>query len=140
MAVTATINGAETTQPVGTLGDIQLGPPAKVLVEILPEKDGQPAAFTIHPGETITARVRVQRKDFAGRIEFGTDDCGRNLPHGVYVDNIGLNGLLIVEGQSERTFTITASPVAAEGLRPFHLRTTADGTQASSAVILRVVK
>jgi hypothetical protein len=36
-----------------------------------------------------------------------------------------------VEGQSEREFFLTASPFARPGTRPFQLRATADGGQAS---------
>ena len=121
--------------------------PPKVTVAILPGNDpsvvketpGQPLEFSIRPGQTITAKVRAERKEFTGRIELGNEDSGRNLPHGVYVDNIGLNGLLIVEGQTEREFFITAAPVANPGTRRFHLRTTADGNQASLPVILHVL-
>jgi hypothetical protein len=95
--------------------------------------------FKIRPGETIHARVKADRHDFADRIELGGDDSGRNLPFGCYVDNIGLNGLLIVEGQTEREFVITASPVAKPGRMLFHLRATADGGQCSPPVILEVM-
>ena len=94
--------------------------------------------FIIHRGQTISAKVRATRHDFKERIELGGEDSGRNLPHGVYVDNIGLNGLLIVEGQTERDFFLTASKIAQPGTRLFHLRTTADGSQASTPVLLRV--
>jgi Planctomycete cytochrome C/WD domain, G-beta repeat len=139
----ATIEGREAVRPLGSAGDIQSGPPAKVRVSILPA-DGAPVAaneplrLRIHPGQTITARVRAERLDFAGRIELGGDDSGRNLPHGVFVDNIGLNGLLIVEGQTEREFQITASKIAPAGERPFYLRATADGGQASRPAVLVV--
>ncbi len=95
--------------------------------------------FKIRAGETIQARVKADRHDSADRIELGGDDSGRNLPFGCYVDNIGLNGLLIVEGQTEREFVITASPVAKPGRRFFHLRATADGGQCSAPVLLEVV-
>ena len=117
-------------------------------MEILPgaersyvkETPGQPLEFSIRPGETISARVRSIRHDFTGRIELGGDDSGRNLPHGLYVDNIGLNGLLIVEGQTEREFFITASKIAKPGtVRQFHLRATADGGQASPPAVIRVL-
>ena len=93
----------------------------------------------IRPGQTITAKVKAVRHNFTGRIELGGDDSGRNLPHGLYVDNIGLNGLLIIEGQTERDFFITASKIAPPGVRRFHLRATADGGQASPAVVIRVL-
>ncbi|HEX2749379.1 MAG TPA: WD40 repeat domain-containing protein, partial [Verrucomicrobiales bacterium] len=147
ITATARIDGKEITKDLGTLGDIQLGPAPKVAIGILPdngqadikEVPGQPMELTIHPGQTITARVRASRNDFTGRIELGGDDSGRNLPHGLYVDNIGLNGLLIVEGQTERTFFITASKIAKPCTRLFHLRATADGGQASRPVLIRVV-
>ena len=90
-------------------------------------------------GQTITARVRAKRNDFKSRIEMGNEDSGRNLPHGVYVDNIGLNGLLIVEDQTEREFFLTAAKKAPLGTRLFHLRATGDGGQCSMPVLLRVV-
>ncbi|MFM8702603.1 MAG: hypothetical protein ACKOHG_01830, partial [Planctomycetia bacterium] len=64
---------------------------------------------------------------------------GRNLPHGVYVDNIGLNGLLIEEGRHEREFFITAAPKAPPGRRLFHLRTAVDGGQTSPPAVLNVL-
>jgi WD40 repeat protein len=147
VTATARIGGKDVVRDLGTLGDIQLGPAAKVTVDILPDADrsyvpevpGQPLELSIHPGQTITAKVKAARNDFAGRIELGGDDSGRNLPHGLYVDNIGLNGLLIVEGQTERTFFITASRIAKPGTRLFHLRATADGGQASRPVMIRVL-
>ena len=98
-----------------------------------------PLEFSIRPGQTITARVRAQRHDFTGRIELGGAEAGRNLPYGVFVDNIGLNGLLIVEGQDEREFFITAAPIAKPCRRLFHLRTMADGKQASVPAVINVL-
>jgi len=145
LTATATLTTHPVTRDLGGLGNIQLGPPAKVLVEITrPETDASadpdtPVEFSIRPGQTISARVRTTRVEFDGRIELGGDDSGRNLPHGVFIDNIGLNGLLIVEGQTEREFFITASSVAAPGTRLFHLRATADGGQASRPARLTVL-
>ena len=137
VTATATIAGREVVQDLGSLGDIKVGPAPKLTVEIL-DAEGrgraapeEPLRFRVRAGETITARVRAHRHDFADRIELGGDDSGRNLPFACYVDNIGLNGLLIVEGQSERDFSVTAAPVARPGKRLFHLRATADGGQAS---------
>lgn len=137
-------DGVEKTVDCGGLGDIDLAPPAKVSVRILPAAGDLPPGatpeFTIRPGETIRARVAAVRHDFTGRIELGLDDSGRNLPHGVFVDNIGLNGLLIVEDRNEREFQITASPIARPGtVRRFHLRTLADGGQCSPFAVIRVV-
>jgi WD40 repeat protein len=149
ITATAQIGGRDVTQEAGTLGDIALAGAAQLTVEILPGADrsfvnetpGQPLEFSIRPGQTISALVKAARHQFDGRIELGGDDSGRNLPHGIYVDNIGLNGLLIVEGQTERDFFITASRIARPGTtRLFHLRATADGGQASAPVLLRVIE
>jgi hypothetical protein len=144
---TATVAGREVVQEIGTIGDIQLAEKPKVTVAIAPGPDasavvqrtGEPLEFSIRPGQTITARVKAQRHDFPGRIELGGADSGRNLPYAVFVDNIGLNGLLIVEGQDEREFFITAAPIAKPCRRLFHLRTTADGNQASVPAVINVL-
>lgn len=148
VTASATIEGHEVTHAIGTLGDLQLAPAAKVTVEILPGDDrssvketpGVPLEFSIRPGQTISAKVRATRHDFPGRIEVGKEGAGRNLPHGLYVDNLGLNGLLIVEGQTERDFVITASPIARPGVRHFHLKATADDGQVSRPAIIRVLE
>lgn len=147
LTATATIHGREVAHDLGSLGDLQVGKQPKLTVEILAGSDrghvretpDQPLEFTIRPGETITARVRAVRHDFKDRIELGGEGSGRNLPHGLYVDNIGLNGLLIVEGETERDFFITASPISQPGTRRFHLRANADDGQVSRPAIVRVL-
>ena len=138
--------GRALTHELGGLGKLSVGPPAKVTVEIVGlEREagvgngGGPLELAIRPGQTVQARVRAVRHAFEGRIELGGDDAGRNLPHGVYVDNIGLNGLLIVEGQTEREFFVTAARKARPQERWFHLRANADGGQCSRPVRLRVL-
>lgn len=93
----------------------------------------------IQPGQTISARVLVERNGATNRIELGNDSAGRNLPHGAFVDNIGLNGLLIPEGQTEREFFITAAPKVAPGRRQFHLKSGTTGNPTSRPVWLNVV-
>jgi len=130
----AMVEGRGVVQDLGTLGDIQLAALPKVAISI------ESGSLTIRPGQTISTKVKAVRNGFDGRIEMGRRDAGRNLPHGVFVDNVGLNGLLIVEGQDEREFFITASPIAKPGTRLFHLRTTADGGQASLPIVLTIVR
>ncbi len=145
VTATAMIRGKAVTKDVNNFGEIKLADKPKLLVKLLAAHDDSPAPsleapleLTVAPGETITARVQIERNGFDGRVALGKADAGRNLPHGVYVDNIGLNGLLIIEGQNERTFFITASPVAEETTRMFHVRTDAEGKQTSWPVILHV--
>lgn len=146
VSASAMIAGSRFEKKIGDLGTLEKGPDAKVLVAIEPDgesgrigKDGV-LEFTVTPGETITARAVAQRLGFDGRIDFGKEDSGRNLPHGVYVDNIGLNGLMIPVGKSEQRFFVTAAKWVPETVREFHLRATADGNQVSIPVRLRVVK
>jgi hypothetical protein len=142
---TATIAGREVVQELGTLGDIQLADAAKVTLAIIaagdasPADGGGPVTFSIRPGQTISAKVKAVRHDFTDRIDLGSSTAGRNLPYGTFVANIGLNGLLIVEGESEREFFITAAPVAKPGRRLFHLRTSADGGQVSLPAVIDVL-
>jgi hypothetical protein len=103
-------------------------------------KADEPLEFAIEPGQTITLTVKVHRSGDNGPVPFGNEGSGRNLPFGVIVDNLGLNGLLVLEGQRERTFFVTADREAAEQVRPFHLTTTAAGGQSSRPVLLRVTK
>ncbi len=143
----ATIDGREVVKDLGTLGDIKLAEAPKFTATIVPaanssvvDREGQPLEFTIRPGETITAKVRIDRRDFKDRVEFGRDgDADRNLPHGVFVDNIGLSGLLVVEGTTEREFFLTAAPKTRPGRRLFHLNTGAGGGQATPPVVLNVL-
>lgn len=141
----ATIDGREVSHDVGGLGELKLGEPAKLLVRVSRVGDEDDAAagpveLTIAPGETIRAEVHAERREFDARVSFGNHDSGRNMPHGVFVDNIGLNGLMIVEGQTKREFFITAAPWVPEGARVFHLRTTDAGTQTTLPVLLRVAR
>lgn len=142
----AVVKGREVVKELGNLGMIAKAEPAKFHVKILPDgkngtiaKDGV-LEFVIHPGETITALVKVDRIDFKPRIDFGKEDSGRNLPHGVYIDNIGLNGLMIPEGKDEQRFFISAADWVPGTVREFHLRTTTAPKEGTQTVRLRVVK
>jgi len=145
---------------LGNFGTIALAAPSKVTIRIVPT-EGEvtsadaldpstettefpwpaetPFELTIRPGQTIQARVQVQRTEFPGIVPFGNEDSGRNLPHGSFVDNIGLNGLMIIEGRTARDFFITASPVTAPQDRWFHLKARIDGEPCSLPILLHVV-
>jgi hypothetical protein len=147
VTASATIGGHEVSHPVGTLGPIKLAEKPKLQVRIEPAEDGprptggapgEPLEFAIRPGQTITLRVKVKRSGFAGQVPFGKEGAGRNLPFGVYVDNLGLNGLLVLEDQDERTFFVTADESATPQTRAFHLTTTAAGGHSSPPVLLHV--
>jgi hypothetical protein len=100
--------------------------------------DGIPI-IEILPGQTVSGAIRAQRGAHAGDIAFGNDDSGRNLPHGVIVDNIGLNGLMIPAGRDSQEFFLTASPWLKPQERLFHFRATTEGQPTTQPILLRVV-
>ena len=148
VTATATINGKEVSHPVSNLDDLKPLDKPKILAKVLPANGDlperttlkKPLELTISPGETISARVRIERSDFNGSVSFGNHDAGRNLPHGVYVDNIGLNGLLVVEGQTERDFFITCDHWVPETTRLFHLNAAPEKGLATPPILLHVRK
>jgi hypothetical protein len=141
ISATALVQGKEVRHEMAGFGEIKLGAPPKVKVEVArANSDGEPQVLTIHPGETITAKIKATRIDFKERIELGGEDSGRNLPHGVYVDNIGLNGLLIPEGETEREFFLTAAKWVPESERVIFFRAKGDGGQPTPPVLLRIQK
>jgi hypothetical protein len=149
LTASAVINGEKMVKPAVSLGELKLAEAPKLLVHVLPYEHASPAAtardsshqiseLVIAPGETISAVVKVERRGFDGEITFGNEYSGRNLPHGVYIDNIGLNGLTLLQGESERQFFITAAKWVPETSRPFHLRAEVEGNQTSWPVIIHV--
>ena len=135
----ATVEGRERSHPVAFPSVLKRAEKPTLRLEIVPESDrGNPSEFEVHPGQTITLKVRVERNGHVGPVAMGTEGAGRNLPFGVIVDNLGLSGLLITPTQDERTFFITADRAATPQSRSFHLLTTAGGGQASRPVVLHV--
>jgi hypothetical protein len=62
---------------------------------------------TLEAGGTAQVAVRVERKNgFKGRVPVSV----LNLPDGVIVSDIGLNGVLITEDETRRVFTLQALP------------------------------
>lgn len=65
------------------------------------------SAIRLVPGGTTTLSVQIERRgDFKGRVPLDV----RGLPHGVRVLDIGLNGILITEGETRRTMTLYCEP------------------------------
>lgn len=147
LLATTTIAGETIEREVGSLGEIKLAGPPKLTSEILPVEGGAvpldtspggPLEFEIAPGETIQLKVALHRNGHGGIVDFGKEGAGRNLPYGAYVDNLGLNGLLLLDGQMERRFFITADAVTQPQSRWFHLNTGVDGGQTTRPVLLHV--
>jgi hypothetical protein len=62
---------------------------------------------SLKPGQETKLTVKIERRgDFKGRVPVEV----RGLPHGVKVQNIGLNFILILPDQTEREITLYAEP------------------------------
>lgn len=160
VVATAKLEGRELRHELNGFGKLEVAPAAKLEARVVPvtesevtstnivAADAEPFSgtwpdepnveLTIAPGETITAKVVIKRNGENGPISFGNAESGRNLPHGIFVDNIGLNGLLVVEGKNERIFFITAAEFVEEKSTTFHLRAAVDGNQCTLPVTLHI--
>ncbi|TWT47091.1 translocation protein TolB [Thalassoglobus neptunius] len=144
----ANVRGERVRHPLEKFDTVSVEAAPKVHLVIGPAAGGvQPVAtsdsgileFEIRPGETIMLEVNAERHDYDGLVSFGNEDSGRNLPHGLYVDNIGLNGLLLPENQTQREFFVTADDWVPPQTRLFHLRTGNAGGHATLPVRLRIL-
>jgi hypothetical protein len=115
ITATAQIDRREVAHRVGSLGQIKLGKAPNVVVHLQPAQTAAAAAnskpppipeVVLAPGTTTTCKLSIDRHGFTGSLEFDVND----LPHGVIVDNIGLNGILIPAGQNEQTVYLSAAP------------------------------
>jgi WD40 repeat protein len=149
VVASAQLNGKTIKKKPLDFGEIQLMPRPKLVIRILPVSGAPAATVEVHgnakqadlyiaPGQTIPAIVKLERNGFDGEVKFGTEFAGRNLPHGIYVDNIGLNGMTLLKGESQRTFFLTARKWVPEQSRPFHIRASEEGNQTSLPVMLHV--
>ncbi len=93
---------------------------------------------SIKPGTEARLTVKIERRNgFKGRVPVDV----RGLPHGVRVLDVGLNGILITERDTEREFVIYAEPWVKPMEHPFVVlsKREAKGTDhAARSVMLRV--
>lgn len=156
ITATATIHGQAVTKEAGTLGEIKLADKPKFVVFLnldrptlkAGENNAAPATdsrtppddipeLVIAPGTTITAMLRINRaENFNNEQRFDVD----NLPHGVIVDNIGLSGVMIRQGETERQIFLTASSWVTDSTRLIYGISQQEGNQASKPVRLVVRK
>jgi hypothetical protein len=72
----------------------------------------EPAAATIAPGQELKFTVTIERRNaFSGRVPVDV----LNLPHGLRVLDVGLNGVLINENEVSRSFVLACDPWAEPG-------------------------
>jgi hypothetical protein len=144
----ATIAGkkAEQTIPPFTLPKLTAAP--QLYVGMVPPKigkhephggwaefdAGKPFEIAIAPGEIIPAWLVVKRAGANGAFRFEVE----NLPHGVIVDNLGLNGITLLEGQEQGEIFFKAAPWVKEQERLAFAVCREAGKQASLPFVLRV--
>jgi hypothetical protein len=146
--------GREVEREVKGLGELSAAPPPRTLVwlEPDPETAGDAASadprkaraegsarradgsITVKPGGRVSALLKVRRTGHNDRVTFDVE----NLPFGVIVDDIGLNGILIPEGAGERRIFLLCAAWAGEAERPAYARVREGPNPTSAPVTLRV--
>jgi hypothetical protein len=109
-------------------------PPADVVVTT------DSKAVTLEPGKDVTVTLNVERRNgFKGRVPCQVE----NLPPGVRVVNVGLNGVLVTEAQSSRTFTLHAEDWARPAQQPIYVVGTVESNSPtrnpSAPLLLKVI-
>jgi hypothetical protein len=145
ISATALIANRPVTKDVNSLGKIKVAEKPKLFVALEPYNEGQtnflersvtdpPFEITIAPGKTIPAWLKVKRNGHDDLVTFTVD----NLPHGVIVDNIGLNGVLIPKGQDGRQIFLTAAKWVSDTDRLCFAKANQADIQTSLPVLLHV--
>jgi hypothetical protein len=150
--VTATAKGMK--RDVNNLGTVTLGKEPQLYLALEPAAPGdtlekvspatplqpqdpaKPFEITIAPGEIIPAWIKIKRNGAKGDLRFDVD----NLPHGVIVDNLGLNGITLLAAQSEGEIALKAEPWVAEQDRLCFAICRDAGKQSSLPLMLKVRK
>src|SRR5205085_5416584 len=99
VTATALVNGREIKKPMAGFAKLSVTELGKKSLFMEPDLAGKPAGdgktapskpyeITIAPGTTVSCWLRVDRHGDDAIIALDVE----NLPHGVIVDNIGLNG------------------------------------------------
>lgn len=114
LKITATSKGLK--HDAGTFGKVTLGAKPKFIIVLEPDAGGKPVMrdpaaetkpleITLAPGQTVKAWLRAVREDNKDLLSLDV----HGLPHGVIVDDIGLNGVQIRSGENERPIFFRAA-------------------------------
>ena len=77
----------------------------------------EPSAAEISPGQELRFTATIERRNgFQGRVPVDV----LNLPHGLRVLDVGLNGVLINENETSRSFVVACDPWAPTGPLTFY--------------------
>ena len=142
----AQVGGKELTRTAGDFGKVKLEKEPPLVISLQSAGEGQtapafqiadpakPIELTIAPGEIIPVWVVVKRNSAKGAVRFDVD----NLPHGVVVDNLGLSGITLLEGQDAGEIFIKAAPWVTATDRLAFAVSRDSGKQASLPILLHV--
>jgi len=127
VVASAAINGREVVRTVEPDNGVRLitvmSPP-----DILVSTDRQ--EVVIRPGEETAVEARVNRQgNFGARVPIDV----RNLPFGVRVLDVGLNGVLVTEQDTARRFVLYCEPWVKPQTRPFYVIGNVEGGVANGA-------
>lgn len=144
VVLTGQVGDQKVRREIGSLGKIEVLDKAKLTVDLVPDHEATKGEASypvveLKAGTSVTATIKVTRIDHDGRVEFGGEGAVWNAPHGVFADNIGLNGVLIVEGQDERQFFITAEPWVQPMERVIFVEAGPAHKPTSNPVLLRIL-
>ena len=144
VTATATVLGRRVERRVGSVGKLTLADAPQAIPTIQPidreVADDERWTLSLRRGETVSARVVLRRSSgFENEVSLGNETSGRNTAHGVFIDNIGLNGLLVRRDENEREFFLTAEPMAELGPRSFFITANVDGGVTSHPIVVNVL-
>jgi hypothetical protein len=101
---TAAIDGRTVTheaEVMDPLSVVALAPSPDLVVTTTAQQ------IDVSPGKEVTLTVNIERHNgFTARVPISV----MNLPHGVRVNDIGLNGVMITEQETTRTVHIVVEP------------------------------
>jgi hypothetical protein len=130
---TASINGQEVRHEIA-LGVPKIIDGADIVTTALSQE------VIVKPGQQTKMRVRIARQNgFTGRIPLEV----RGLPYGVRVLDVGLNGILITEKDTERDVVIYAEPWVKPQQIPFMVLAKREGKNTehgARSVLLKVAE
>jgi len=117
LTATAQIGAQTVSVPLPAFTSITVDPALPQTLFIEPDANGRPAGdgkhapekpfeVTLAPGSTVSVWLRVDRHGNDALVSMDVE----NLPHGVIVDNIGLNGVQIRAGENEREIFLACAP------------------------------
>ena len=149
----ATVDGQVVTKSLSNFGTLKLADAPKVFLSLQNSAAPLPAAsvgmipasipeIIIAPGTEVFAWLRVVRNGDTNLVDMDIE----NLPHGIIVSDIGLSGVQIIAGETERKIFFSCARWVPETDRLCHVihrsgaAKAGEGKPTSSPVLIKVRK